>query len=66
MATPAIFSTAARLPNRCGKDDPQESVREIQDTEYCQGEALLLQPSEYPGGSNMANGKRGSLVGAIP
>ena len=57
---------AARFMKGIGMDGPQEPLLRMSDPSCCQGEALLWQSSEYPGGTNMVDGKRGSLVGTIP
>ena len=57
---------AARFMKGIGMDGPQEPTRRMSDPMFCQGEVLLWQSSEYPSGTNMVDGKRGSLVGAIP
>ena len=58
--------TATRLGKGRGQDASQEPVPKTRGPACCPGEALLWQASEYPGGTNMTNGKRGSLVGNNP
>ena len=60
--------TVGEIPDgeRTSTSFPQEPVLGIGSPVSCPGEVLLWQSSKYPGGTTMANGKRGNLVGAIP
>ena len=49
-----------------GQDTLQEPVPKIRGPACCPREALMWQASEYPDGTNMINGKSGSLVGNNP
>ena len=58
--------TAMKDGEGIGNMKPQEPALATGDPTCFQGEALQWQRSEYPGGTNMAKGKRGSFAGAIP
>ena len=58
--------TAARFVKAPGQDAPQEPIPGIPDLTRCLGEALRLQQSGHPVGTNATNGRRDGLVGAIP
>ena len=58
--------TAIRGGRKAGQEEPQDHIPGTGNRGCSPGEALRRQKTEYPGGPDMASGKRGGLTGAIP
>ena len=58
--------TAIRGGREAGKGEPQERIPRTGNPACCPEVVIIRQQSEYPGGPDMAKGKRCSLVGEIP